>query len=95
MQLDDAIHEACKELSSATNKFPDWPTDPLHAVAILGEEYGELQKAVLQLAYEPNKSSAEHVRDEAIQVTAMALRFLSSLDKYDYSVSTQHQQDKV
>lgn len=35
------------EVRRATQKFPTWPNDPLHAVAILGEEFGELTKAVL------------------------------------------------
>jgi len=32
------------EIEVATGKFPAWPTDPLHAFAILNEEAGELQK---------------------------------------------------
>ncbi len=37
------IIEAVKaELTRATAKFPTWPTDPLHALAVLGEEFGEL-----------------------------------------------------
>ena len=46
------------ELGKALRKFPTWPTDPLHALAVLGEEYGELNKAMLQLVYEPHKTSA-------------------------------------
>ena len=45
------------EVLKATEKFPTWPTDPLHALAVLGEEYGELTKAVLQVTYEPHKAS--------------------------------------
>lgn len=84
--------EVITELQRATEKFPTWPTDPLHAVAILGEEYGELNKAVLQSIYEPHKSSPDEVREEAIQTAAMALRFLLSLDKYDYRECEQHKQ---
>ena len=32
------------ELARAVKKFPTWPTDPLHALAVLGEEFGELTK---------------------------------------------------
>jgi hypothetical protein len=82
-----------KELLKATLKFPVWPTDPLHAVAILNEEVGELNKAALQCAYEPGKSTLDDVRDESIQTAAMAIRFLMSLDVYNYRESAQHSQD--
>ena len=80
------------ELARATAKFPTWPTDPLHALAVLGEEFGELTKAVLQSVYEPDKSSPEDVRTEAIQTAAMALRFVASLDAYKYRRGEQHEQ---
>ena len=95
MLLEDAISDVYEEISAATQKYPEWPNDPLHAVAILGEEFGELQKAVLQLCYEPHKSSPEHIKDEAIQTAAMAIRFICSLEKYQYAVSQQHEQDEV
>ncbi|MBN9691332.1 MAG: hypothetical protein J0M24_13935 [Verrucomicrobia bacterium] len=84
--------EACGELDRATSKFPTWPTDPLHAVGVVAEEMGELQREVLQLTYEPTKSTKESVRKEAIQLAAMSLRFLMSLDQYEYSPGPQHQQ---
>lgn len=80
------------ELERAMRKFPTWPTDPLHAVAVLGEEYGELDKAVLQAVYEPHKSTIEDVASEAIQTAAMAVRFVASLDRYEYARCDQHQQ---
>ncbi|MBK8191631.1 MAG: hypothetical protein IPK79_14450 [Vampirovibrionales bacterium] len=75
MQL---IEEVKAELERAINKFPTWPTDPLHALAVLGEEYGELNKAMLQLVYEPHKTTAEDVRMEAIQTAAMSIRLAMS-----------------
>ncbi len=80
------------EMERATAKFPTWPTDPLHALAVLGEEFGELTKDVLQLCYEPHKTTRENVRKEAIQTAAMALRFAMSLDAYDYKRGPQHSQ---
>lgn len=92
-------HEVFDELDRALAKFPTWPTDPLHALAVLGEEIGELNidfgkltKATLQAVYEPHKSSMADVRCEAIQTAAMALRFLASLDRYELITSDQHQQ---
>lgn len=86
------ISNILDERRSAITKFPSWPTDPLHALAILNEEVGELQKAVLQEVYEPEKNSAGAVRKEALQSAAMILRFIESLDSYIYSGSAQHSQ---
>jgi hypothetical protein len=80
------------EVSRAMRKYPTWPTDPLHALAVLGEEFGELTKAVLQATYEPHKSGPCAVREEAIQTAAMALRFIASLDTYVYGACDQHEQ---
>lgn len=80
------------ELERATRKFPTWPTDPLHALGVLHEEVGELSKEVLQLVYEPHKTSPAKVREEAIQAAAMALRFAMSLDTYNYTPGAQHAQ---
>lgn len=88
----DVLSAVYAELSKALAKFPTWPTDPLHALAVLGEEFGELTKDVLQMSYEPGKTSAENVRKEAIQTAAMALRFVASLDAYIYKAGEQHRQ---
>lgn len=80
------------ELQRAVAKFPTWPTDPLHALAVLGEEFGELTKDVLQMTYEPGKTTAENLRKEAIQTAAMALRFAASLDAYIFQAGEQHRQ---
>lgn len=93
MTINEAVAETLNELARAIEKFPTWPTDALHAVAVVGEEYGELHKEVLQLTYEPHKSSRAEVRKEAVQTAAMALRFLMSLDKYEYEPGAQHSQE--
>lgn len=86
------VEQVLNEVKRATVKFPTWPTDPLHALAVLGEEYGELNKAMLQLVYEPHMTSADEVRKEAIQTAAMALRLVMSLDRYEYRRCEQHEQ---
>lgn len=91
----DVVEQIVAEVARATQKFPTWPTDPLHALAVLGEEYGELNKAMLQLTYEPHKTSQEEVRTEAIQTAAMALRLAMSLDRYDYQRCPQHAQGEA
>lgn len=86
------VGDVFDELQRAVTKFPTWPTDPIHALAVIGEEFGELTKDVLQLTYEPSKTNATNVRNEAIQTAAMVLRFVASLDIYVYAESARHQQ---
>ena len=95
--LDVICADVEAELVGAKARFPEWPTDPLHAVAVLNEEVGELNKAILQATYEShNQDDAiellNRVEVEAVQVAAMALRFLESLAEYHYSASRQHRQ---
>lgn len=93
--VNPALGSVTAELARAVRKFPTWPTDPLHAVAVLGEEFGELTKAVLQSVYEPHKVKPGEVRTEAVQTAAMALRFLQSLDAYAYTPGDQHAQESL
>lgn len=66
-----------KELNSARAKFNYWPTDPVHAAAIVAEEAGELVRASLRYAYEDLRLS--ELEREAVQTAAMAIRFLNNL----------------
>lgn len=86
------LREILKEVERAKESNPTWPTDPLHAKSILGEELGELERAILQTIYEPDKAGRDDVREEAIQVAAMCVRFLQSLDYYEYQTSGRHVQ---
>lgn len=91
MDVEQLVRE---ELERAVAKFPTWPTDPFHALAVLGEEFGELTKAVLQHTYEPHKGVTRHdIATEAIQTAAMALRWAISLQVYEYKRSPQHSQE--
>lgn len=92
-RLVGVLSEITEELINAVVKFPEYPTDPLHALAILGEEYGEINKAVLQSTYEPHKTNLEEVKMEAIQTAAMAIRFIMSLEEFNYEQSIQHKQE--
>ena len=53
-----------EEITKAVEKFPTWPTDPLHAIAVVNEEVGELNQALLQMTYEPEKTSLADVRQD-------------------------------
>lgn len=85
-------HLISEELTRAKSKFPQWPTDPMHAIGVLGEEYGEVLKDCLQLTYEPGKTNLENLRSELIQLAAMCHRFLESLYRYEFKPSSQHSQ---
>lgn len=71
------------ELAKAKVKFPEWPTDPIHAAAIVAEESGELTRAALQFEYQHGNRVA--MFDEAIQTAAMAIRFLENYHEYSKS----------
>ena len=68
------------ELARARAKFPGWPTDPVHAAAILAEEAGETVQAALGYTYEDG--SAWQVQAEAVQAAAMAIRLLENMSEY-------------
>lgn len=72
-----AITQIKEELTAAEKKHPTWPTDTVHATAILNEEAGELTQAAIDYHY--HNGSLEKVRREAAQVGAMAIRVLINL----------------
>lgn len=75
------LEDILEELRKARKKFPARKVadneDLLAMLCALNEETGELNQAVIQFLYEPEKNiSYEHIRKEAIQVAAMAMRVL-------------------
>ena len=79
----ETIFDAIRaELERAQSKHPDWPTDIIHAAAIVGEESGELTRAALQWTYEDG--DIDETQKEAIQVAVTAIRFLAGLDRYKF-----------
>jgi len=87
MTREDAITEVFAELQRAERKFPGFPSDPIHAAAIVAEECGELQRACLQLTYE--SGSMAEVEKEGVHAAAMALRFLFHLESLECRPSEQ------
>lgn len=86
--------EISLELENALRLHPMWPDDPLHALAVVQEEVGEVAKATLTLTYEPGKETRERLRTEALQACATLFRFIHSLDReaYDFVASIEHEQ---
>ena len=72
------------ELENALQKFPSFPCDPLHAIAVVNEESGEATKDALQWCYEPHKNKgAETLKAELIQTAAMCVRMICGLESGD------------
>jgi len=79
MDGDRAITLIFRELRKAEEKHPQWPDDPVHAVAILVEEAGEAMKEALDIHYR-GKANEDLVKELA-QTGAMALRALINIEE--------------
>lgn len=66
------------ELRRAEAKYPAWPADLIHQVAIMQEESGEAIRAALNHVY--HGEPLEDVRGELVQTAAMCLRCLKNLE---------------
>lgn len=86
----EAVRQIMDELHKAREKFPQWPDDPIHAAAVVQEEAGELVQATLQSVYEPNKADYSHAQKEAVQLGAMAIRFIENMEAYRTPPMDQH-----
>ena len=80
MEIDEIHAMFLEELLAAERKFPGWPMDVIHAAAIATEEKGELLKAAIDFYF--GRGTREEMLKEAIQVGAMATRFLMHLGDY-------------
>ena len=67
-----------EEVERAANLHPDWPTDIIHAVAIMAEESGEAVKAAVNLVY--GGGSETELREELIHTAATCIRCLVEND---------------
>jgi hypothetical protein len=70
------------EVIKAMRKHPTWPADPLHAAAIVGEQFGEVHAAAMQMTYEPDRESRQRLEDAALRTAAMAVRYLLAVRMY-------------
>ena len=74
---EEVIQMIQAELARAEIKHPSWPSDQIHAAAIVTEECGELMRAAVQ--YELEKGSIENIEEEAIQTAATCIRLLKDI----------------
>lgn len=72
----DAVYQ---ELKSAEKKHPVFPTDIVHATAILSEEAGEAVREANRIA-DDKCGSIEEWRTEILQTAAVCFRVLKNFD---------------
>jgi hypothetical protein len=76
MNINDAFRRITDELDRAEKIHPEWPRDIVYQAAIVTEEAGELLKAALD--HKEGKGPSDDIIKEAVQVGAMAIRFLKN-----------------
>jgi len=76
IDLEDAVTEIIAEYMTATKKFGMFRSAH-EGLAIIQEEFEEFKEAV----FWPHKEHTGDAREEAVQLAAMALRFLMDIDK--------------
>lgn len=71
------VNTILAELRRAEAKYPAWPADLIHQVAIMQEESGEAIRAALNHVY--HDEPLQELRGELVQTAAMCLRCLKSM----------------
>lgn len=77
---EQAIGWIFDQLKKAESQHPGWPSDPIHAAAILAEEAGECVQATIDFVYAGK--DIQEAALEAAQCGAMAIRFLLHITEY-------------
>lgn len=81
----DRIVVMCRfaeKLSEATEKHPEFPQSPKEGLAIITEEFYELNEAMLHLCRKVNENyPEEHLIEEAYHVAVTAIRFIEQRKK--------------
>lgn len=84
--LQVTLDEVVKELHRLINDFPSWPTDPVHALGLVSEDLGQLHAETSRWIADTESPIGDDikadVRDQAIRMVAMTLRFLVSMVDY-------------
>lgn len=83
-QNEKIIPEILKETSRSHNKFGVQDRHPLEWLAILSEEHGEASKEVVEYSMAGSIEALVNLRTELIQVAAVAINFISSLDRNEF-----------
>jgi NTP pyrophosphatase (non-canonical NTP hydrolase) len=78
--LEDVIEERVRQ----EQKWGVQNHDPFKWAAVLGEEVGEVNKAILEMHFGEDPAMVADVRAELIQVAAVAVAFVECLDRDEW-----------
>lgn len=78
------LEDVKAELEFAEKKHKGWPSDSVHASAIINEEAGKLTQACIDHEYghKLTPASTERMWKKAVSTAAMAIRFAQGFTSY-------------
>jgi len=76
----ETFREIAFERMAQEEKWGQQDHDPLYWLGILGEEFGEVCRAVIE-SYNMEEEKLTQVKAELIQVAAVAVAFIESLER--------------
>lgn len=74
-----SLEDVLEERSRQDEKWGEQNHDPFTYITILAEEFGELAKCALHVKYGGNEAAG--LREEAVQVAAVALAIVECIDR--------------
>lgn len=74
----EIMKQILQEVERAQKKYPEWPADVVHAIAVMVEEAGEALRAANNCKW--HNGDIEALRTELVQTGAMVIRALKNLD---------------
>lgn len=77
----DLISKIIEEREASSKKFPNFNT-PHEGYAVILEEVDELWEVVKSVKYPITQEQKEQMSKECVQIGAMALKFLESLEEF-------------
>lgn len=77
--MDNILKEIKTERARQDGLYPPTDHPPIVWLSILGEEFGEVSTAVLGNYFDMNDTA--NLREELVQVAAVAVAFIESLDR--------------
>ena len=88
--MNEIFEEIEQERFEQDVKWGEQNHKPIEWCAILGEEVGEVNKEALEHHFEVKDSSLSRCREELIQVAAVAVAMIESLDRNNENEPTLH-----
>ena len=82
--LVSVLEEVIEERVCQEQKWGEQNHDPFKWATILGEEVGEVSRAILEMHFGEDPAMVADIRAELIQVAAVAVAFAECLDRDDW-----------